>query len=141
MPSLKLEFTGFDEMLKKLNQLNADTKSIAEAALVKTFDIVTEKAEQAVQPANLPAKGEFSTGGSEKSLVTTPRITWSGTQGSVKVGFNIKKGGLPTIFMMYGTPRYMKNQKMYDAFFGTQTQGEIAVAQKEVFEQALEKIL
>lgn len=138
MARIRLEFEGFDAVLKKLNKIGADSKSIAEEALTKTHEIVTEKAEKAIATSNLPAGGHYSTGRTAASLQTTTKITWNGTEGSVKVGFNIKKGGLPSIFMMYGTPRYMKVQAIYDAFYGDQTEAEIANAQKEIFYKALE---
>lgn len=141
MAKLSIEFNGFDEVLKKLNELNADTKNIADEALRKTHEIVTKKAKRAIQKGNLPAHGKYSSGLTEDTLVTEPKITWNGTEGSVKVGFDIYKGGLPSIFMMYGTPRYMKVQELYDAFWGEQTEGEIALAQQEVFTKAMEKYL
>ena len=141
MARISLEFHGFNEVLKKLNKLEADTKSIAEEALTKTFDIVTDKAEAAVATSNLPRGGVYSTGRTMASLRRTPEITWNGTEGTVRVGFNIKKGGLPTIFMMYGTPRYMKVQAVYDAFYGTQTEGEITNVQKEIFYRELERLI
>lgn len=137
MPKFNLEFVGFDEVLKKLQKLEADTKKIADEALTKTHEIVTQKAEAAVATSNLPAGGKYSSGKTELSIKRDPQITWNGTQGSVNVGFNIKKGGLPSIFMMYGTPRYMKVQAVYDAFYGTQTEGEVINAQKEIFYKAL----
>lgn len=140
MASIKLEFSGFDAMLKKLNEMEADTKGVVTEALQKSFDIVTKKAEEAIQSSNLPAQGKYSSGRSEKSLVHDLKITWKGTEATAPVGFNIKKGGLPTIFMMYGTPRYMKNQKLYDAFYSDQTEGEVLNAQKKIFEEAVEKL-
>ena len=140
MAKIKLEFAGFDEVLKKLNNLDADTKAITTEALQASFDIVTAKADKAVAKGNLPAGGKYSSGGTEKSLVKELKITWTDTEASAPVGFNIKKGGLPSIFMMYGTPRYMKNQALYDAFYSDQTEGEVLSAQKEVFYKALEKL-
>ena len=90
-----------------------------------------------VEKPNLPAHGKYSHGNTAKSLVREPVITWSGTKASVEVGFDIKHGGLPTIFMMYGTPSYMKNQMLYDAFYGDQTIGEIRTRQKEIMLGAL----
>ena len=142
MPHLNLEFTGFDEVLKKLTKLEADTEKIADEALKETFKIVTAKAEAAIQKPNLPRQGKFSRKNppnSASSLLKTPDIKWSGTEGEVHVGFNIKKGGLPTIFMMYGTPRRMKVQAVYDAFYGDQTIGQIRNAQRDIFYKALEE--
>lgn len=139
MANIKLEFSGFDEILKKLTKLEADTKTIAEKALTETHKIVTDKATVAVQKPNLPAQGKYSTGRTANSLQKTPNISWSGTVGSVDVGFDISHGGLPSIFMIKGTPRYMKNQMLYDAFYGDQTLGEIRNRQKEIFYKALEE--
>lgn len=140
MAKVAVEFAGFDEVLKKLNKLGADTKQITEDALQKSFDIVTKKAEAAIAKPNLPAGGKFSTGRTEESLTRTLEVTWTGTEASAPVGFNIKKGGLPSIFMMYGTPRYMKVQAVYDAFYGSATEGEVLNAQREVFFKAMEEL-
>ncbi|MBQ5684449.1 MAG: hypothetical protein IIV27_02295 [Clostridia bacterium] len=140
MAKVAVEFAGFDEVLKKLNKLGADTKQITEDALQKSFDIVTKKAEAAIAKPNLPAGGKFSTGRTEESLTRTLEVTWTGTEASAPVGFNIKKGGLPSIFMMYGTPRYMKVQAVYDAFYSSATEGEVLNAQREVFFKAMEEL-
>lgn len=140
MAKVAVEFAGFDEVLKKLNKLGADTKQITEDALQKSFDIVTKKAEAAISKPNLPAGGKFSTGRTEESLTRTLEVTWTGTEASAPVGFNIKKGGLPSIFMMYGTPRYMKVQAVYDAFYSSATEGEVLNAQREVFFKAMEEL-
>ena len=135
---MSLSFEGLDEMMKKLERLDKDTKQVTEEALTKAHEIVTAKAEAAVR--QLPAGGRYSRGDTAASLQRTPRIKWSGSEASVEVGFNIRKGGLPSIFMMYGTPRYMKVQAMYDAFYGSQTEGEVINAEKEIFLNAIGEI-
>lgn len=140
MAKIAVEFAGFDAVLKKLNQLEADTKKITEKALQKSFDIVTMKVEASVAKPNLPAGGKYSTGQTAGSIVRTLNVSWTGTEASAPVGFNIKKGGLPSIFMMYGTPRYMKVQAVYDAFYSSETEGEVLNAQKEVFYKAMEEL-
>lgn len=137
MASFKLDFAGFNEMRERLNRLQADTKAVCEEALVKTKELVTKKAEAAMAKPNLPAGGKYSTGDTVGSLDLTSTVTWNGTEGSIKVGFNIKKGGLPSVFLMYGTPKMPKVQALYDAFYGEETLGEIAALQKEVFDNAL----
>lgn len=137
MATMKLEFKGFDEVMRRLNKIEADTRGVVDEALEKTHEIVTQKAESAIANSNLPAGGRYSKGRTAASLQRTPKISWSGTEASVKVGFNIKKGGLASIFLMYGTPRMPKVQSLYDAFYGTQTEGEVLNAQKEIFYKAL----
>lgn len=140
MAKVAVEFAGFDEVLKKLNKLGADTKQITEDALQKSFDIVTKKAEAAIAAPNLPKGGKFSHGGTERSLTRTLEVTWTGTEAVAPVGFNAKKGGLPSIFMIKGSPRYMKVQAVYDAFYSSATEGEVLNAQREVFFKAMEEL-
>ena len=140
MAKMELKFDGFDDLLKRFAAAEADVKPAAEAALKETFGIVTEKAAVAVEKPNLPARpipGRYSKGTTAKSLVREPVITWEGTKASVAVGFDIDRGGLPSIFMIKGTPSYMKNQLLYDAFYGEQTTGEIRARQKEIMFGAL----
>lgn len=136
-----MDFSGFQSLMRELEKLNADTKAIADKALEKTFDIVTEKAKDAANPANYPAKGKYSTGRTAESLKTTCKIYWQGTEATVDVGYSISAGGLQSIFMIYGTPKHMKVQAMYDAFFGNKTLQEVRNAQRAVLMDAVNEAL
>lgn len=138
MPKLDMDLSGLNEVLEQLNKMGEDAQKAAEEATREAFKIITRRAENAIQKPNLPAQGRYSHGRSEKSLVKEPKFKWSGTAVSVDVGFNIKHGGLPTIFMMYGTPRYMKVQALYDAFYGEQTQTEIYRAVEKILTDKLQ---
>lgn len=140
MSKMSLEFDGFKEVIARLEKLQGDVRGATEKALTETHSIVTKKAEESARKENLPAKGEYSNGGTLDSLKRDATIKWSGTLASVEVGFNIEEGGLPSIFMMHGTPRNMKNQKMYDAFYGKVTQNEVKQAQENVFYDEIRKI-
>ena len=135
-----IEIDGFDELLSKLNRMDKMTKTVPEEALKETFDIITKKAANAVTKPSLPRGGNYSSGRTETSLQRTPKVKWKSNEASVEVGFNIRKGGLPSIFMMYGTPRYMKNQALYDAFYSSQTEGEVILKQKEILNKALAEV-
>lgn len=135
-----LEFEGFEAAIKRLEKLEGDVKKVTETALKETHKIVTAKAQESAQKSNLPAHGKYSHEKTLKSLKTEADVQWSGTEAFVPVGFSISKGGLPSIFMMYGTPRYMKNQKMYNAFWSTKTHDEIVKAQQEIFYAEIRKL-
>lgn len=140
MPKLKLEFDGFDEVLSKLKKLEGDVKTTAEKALKKSHEYVTPLLEESAQKPNLPRKGKYSTGKTLKSLERDAVVQWVGEEAQVYVGFNIEKGGLPSIFMMYGTPRYMKNQKMYDAIFASKTQEKIRQIQEDTWWEEIRRL-
>lgn len=147
---LTIDFKGFKEVFEKLDKLNADTKKITEEALEKSFEAVTPGIQAAIKP-------HHDSGQTEDSLVTSPQIKWNGTQGSVEVGFNIQNGGMPSIFLMYGTPKhtganqYGKNGKtvkgvdqdmtLYNSIYGTSTKSKVKKIQKEIFEKALKEAM
>lgn len=137
---LQIEFDGFDKAINKLNKLGSKGNVIAETALKETHKIVTKKAEISAQKPNLPAKGKYSTGQTLKSIKKNADIEWNGTMANVSVGFSISKGGLASIFMMYGTPRYMKNQKMWDAFWSKKTRDEIKEIQEKIFYDEIRRL-
>lgn len=138
---MTIEFEGFDEVIAKMYKLEGNVKETTERGLKKTHEIITAKAQEAVQKPNLPAKGRYSTGTTEKMLKTDADVYWEGTVAKVPVGFKIHKhDGLPSLFMIYGTPRYMKNQKMYNAFWSSKTHNEVIEAQKEIFYEELRKL-
>lgn len=124
---------GIDQILSKLKALDADVKKIAEQALVDSHAITTEKARAAMADRYLPAKGKYSTGKTLLSLVERPTVEWTGSTATVRVGFDISDGGLPSIFLMYGTPRMKKDQALYNAFYSAKAKQEIV----ETIENAL----
>ena len=136
-----LEFSGFSEAIKKLENAGGDIKLVTEEALKETHRIVTEKVDSVMIPANMPAGGDYWTGRTEESLVRSPKITWKGSEASVDVGFNTRKGGFASIFLLRGTPYYRPVQALVDAFYGDQTKGEVMAAQKKIFDEAIGKLL
>ena len=65
---MTIEFEGFEEVIKQMEQLNGNIKEITEQGLKETHKIITKKEEEAVQKTNLPAKGKYSTGLTKKSM-------------------------------------------------------------------------
>lgn len=147
---LTVDFKGFKEIYEKLDKLNADTKKITEEALEKSFEAVTPGVQAAIAPHS-------DTGRTEDSLVKSAEIKWSGTVGSVEVGFDIENGGLPSIFLMYGTPKHMganqygkhgkkvsgtdQDANLYNAIYGTSTKSKVRKTQKEIFDKALKEAM
>lgn len=129
----RIEFDGFEEVIARLTKLDGDIKSVTEKALRETHKTITHKAEEAIAPHKL-------TGATEKSLKRNAEIEWAGTLASVKTGFDISKGGLPSIFLMYGTPRMRKDQNLYNAFFGNKTKKEVMELQETIFYDEIRRL-
>ena len=62
-------------------------------------------------------------------------------EANISVGFDIKQGGLPSIFLMYGTPRMKKDTKLYADVYGKKAQERIKKAQEETFQKGIKKLL
>lgn len=133
MNTMKLNVSGLEKLTRKVDEIGGNSRKICEDALLETHTIVTRKAEEAMSKSNLPAGGKFSTGRTLEALRHDANISWQGNVASVSVGFDIDKGGLASIFLMYGTPRMKKDQALYNAFYGKKTLEEIRKAQENVF--------
>lgn len=127
-----LQLTGFDELIEQFEKLDGDVKGITEACLRVGHDTVTSKLKKDMQK-------HVRTGKTRDSIQTSNKVTWVGNTASIDVGFNLKKGGMPSIFLMYGTPKMRKDQKLYDDIYGTRVRKEIAEKQKEILENAIAK--
>lgn len=144
-----LEFDGMDEVIARISKLDGDVKSVAEEALRKTHDYITPKVQSEIQKHN-------RTHTTEASIVEKADIDWSGDVGEVGVGFKISNGGLPSIFLMYGTQSHaVSNQygrtsgihhgtnadkNLYNAVFGNSTKKSVEDIQAEVFFDAIRKL-
>lgn len=133
MARMKVEFDGFDQVMNRLKKLEGDVKGTTEKALKETHKIVTTKAEQEI-------RRHKRSGRTEESLQRQANVEWNGSVAQVHVGFDIKHGGLASIFLMYGTPKIPKDQKLYNAFFGRGTIQEIRNAQQDIFYDEIRRL-
>lgn len=113
--TLKLELSGFKELLTRLDKLGGDVPEVVEDALTQAAGTIADDTLAALADANLPAGGKFSGGDTKAAVVTNPRVEWSGTTASVGVGFDYDKPGAGGL-LITGTPKMKPDyalQKMY----------------------------
>lgn len=135
MAKLKLDFSGLDKMIEDMHKMGANVKEVAESALKKSRDYINSNLESAMTPHN-------RSGETMKSLKDAP-VEWSGIVAKIPVGFDIKNGGLPSIFLMYGTkvygtPRVKKDMKLYKAIYGKATREKVQEIMKNEFQRVLD---
>lgn len=135
-----LEFEGFDEVVEKLRKLEADVEEVAEKALIETHKHVTQKAEEAMQPQYLPARGKYSKGTTLEYLKRDSEVEWSGSVASIETGFDVHGRGIVSIFLMYGTPKMAPDQKLYYAFYGKRIEREIREIQEKIFYEEIRRL-
>ena len=101
---LKLDVSGFEAYIQKLEKLEADIKPIVSDALNQAGETITDDTFDAVSDSNLPRGGEYSTGKTKESIIKNPRVKWSGTMAEIGVGFDFSKPGAGG-YLITGTPR------------------------------------
>lgn len=149
-----LNFDGVAELSEKLQDFGGDLREVAAEAL----EFIPAKVNPELKTAM--AKHRKS-GRVERAIVEGQQVRWQGNVASIDVGFDLKTGGMPSIFLMYGTPRHApRNQyggptrpgarehpgtqadrQLYNAIYGTATQKEIKQEQAAIFEEAIKRAL
>ena len=131
-------YVDLTSVTKRLEALGGNIDNVVDEALRKTHEIVTDKVEQAWRPHNRSGK-------TERSLVVQPKVEWDRGKATVKVGFDLAHGGMPSVWVMggtkvFGTPRIKPDNKLRNAFYGKDTEAEVKAAQEEIFYSAIRKL-
>lgn len=136
-----IEYEQFKQLEKQLEEL-AGANGVIEAtenALKATDDYVTKEVDKAVASS----KFNFDRTGTTKSSVDRDeKVEWSGTVATAKAGFAISKGGLPSIFLMYGTPNIKPDSNLKNAAKGQGIhRDKINKIQQEEFNKVIKKAM
>lgn len=133
----------FDEMealAAKIEKMGGSLEEAVENALQGTHDLITPKLAQNIARHNV-------SGATGKSLDKAPAVTWkSPLVAQVNIGFDLSDGGVPSIFLMWGTPKRKASEmpvdkKLKNAAFGPAVKREVAKLQREALEAYLQKTL
>ena len=147
---LSIDFSGFAEYAERLDRMGGDLKATADKALQASHDYVTENLRNDI-------KRHRQTGKTERSLLEDSKVEWEGNVGSIEVGFDIANGGLPSVFLMYGTPKHAPanqygnasgvnrgmdaDKQLFDDVYGARTKREVRKIQEEIFAKEIKKIM
>lgn len=136
-----LEVDGLDQLIERLNEFGADVEQTVETALIQSKKRVTKEIESAMEESRY---NYGRTGKTRRSLDKESNVEWEGGVASIGVGFDIGNGGLPSIFLMYGThfhgtPRIEPDRKLYRALFSKEIREEVTKIQSDVIAGAIAK--
>lgn len=120
-----LQFSGFKELMGKLDKLGGDLKSPVETALIESQKYVAGQAHAAMEK-------HHRTGDTEGAIIENGMVTWDGDTASIDIGFDLNNNGLPSVFLMYGTPTMDKDTALYNAVYGSKTRKEIGKIQEQI---------
>ena len=140
MNKITVDFNGYDVIKKQLDALGGDaTKRAIESALKASQQVVAQQVSTALKP-------HYNSGDTEKSIIMNSTVEWTGDAAQIAVGFDINGGGLPSIFLMYGTklhgqPHIEPDRNLYNAVYGSQTRKKIMEMQEQAFNKVLERLV
>ena len=109
--ALSIDFSVFEDFATELEGLGADLKEVFTDVMEQEGETVAEDTKAAVQKAYLPAKGEFSRGETESSIIMQPKVEWSGSLGEIGLGFDKTKPGAGG-FLITGTPKMQPDHEL-----------------------------
>lgn len=124
----------FGELFENLDKLGGDIKGVAEDCLKKAHENITSNVHSAMTK-------HHRTGETERSIQDNSSVKWDGNLASIEIGFNLKQGGMPSIFLMYGTPRMKKDVNLYNAIYGNKAKKQNKKDQEEILRHAIESRL
>lgn len=138
-----LQFEGWEETIAKLDYLAGDnsTKRAVTEALIESKEYVNEKLDSAIANGNLPAMGKYSKGRTKSSINRDKDAEWQGQIVSTNVGFDFKKSGTTSIFLMYGTPKMKPAKGLKNAIYGSNTKNEVAKIQSKIINNHIKKVM
>lgn len=137
---LEFDFPMLKKLQKQLEEIGGNALDEAvDKAITDSHAFVTKQLEDAIAPHQ-------KTGRTERSLDKKADIIKTGTSYSADVGFHITEGGLPSIFLMYGTkvhgqPHIAPDKKLYNAIYGTATKEKVKEIQAQAFFETIEKVM
>lgn len=109
--TLALETKAFEELVTKLEGIKGDVKQAVTDALEQSAETIEYDTKDAMQKANLPAKGKYSTGRTAETIVEGAKAKWTGTTAEINAGFDYSKPGSGGL-LITGTPRMQPNREL-----------------------------
>lgn len=135
-----LELSGFEELMKKLNDIEGSTKEITTLALETVGKKIGTDTLEALSDQYLPAGGKFhhKSRPTEASVVREPKVEWHGNIAEIGVGFDKTKPGSGGL-LISGTPKMKPDMKLNAMYRGTAYMKKIDEEAQRIVAQYIEE--
>lgn len=134
-----IDFSGMDNLIKKLTDLEEDVHAVVEQALMETAVKTTSRLQSvASNPPTYPAGGKYSEGKTAET-VRQPEIIWkSPDSGYVRYGMDTKDYKVP-YYIMYGTDKFDASQDLRKAVISATIKKDFETDLEEALQKAVDK--
>lgn len=107
-----LDLSGFESILTKLARLEHEaSKETVQVAVSKVAEKINADTHAAMSPGFLPAKGKYSKGTTEASIISDTTVRWEGFTSWVPIGFDFSKPGAGG-YLITGTPKMAPDREL-----------------------------
>ena len=140
MARMSITFDGFERLAQEVDRVEGQLEKAVDDALNETFSIVQTETRSASSIYATKGGGRqgYATGSMYRAIKSDDGVKWKGSVAEVGVGYDFdQKGGFHSIFIMYGTPKYDKDPKVYNAIRGTRTRKRVYEAQEKKMREYL----
>lgn len=140
--NFELKFDEFLELAERIDRFSREAlKEAVENSLVKTHEYVTAEIDKAVASSKFkfdrPGRGR-----TKASIIREATVIWSGTKAQINMGFDLKNGGQPVVYLMYGTPHIEGETKLKNAATGKgKHKKKIQAIQAAEFDKVVERYM
>lgn len=138
--TLSIDTRGFEELITKLDELGGDIKEVVEDALNQAAETIEWDTRYAMKAGNLPAKGKYSDGDTELSILKDSTVKWEGTTATINVGFDYGKDGAGGL-LITGTPKMKPNRELNKIYKGKKYMKELQADMIEIVQDAIDEKL
>ena len=135
---LSLDYSAFDSYIERLRAIEADVDQVVADALENAAEKVQEDTIKAIEKSKLPAKGKYSQGDTENSVIRDIKPTVTRNYVEVKLGFDKTKPGAGG-FLITGTPRMQPDRALVNIFGSKKYETDITNEIQKELEKAIKE--
>lgn len=136
---LELDFPMLKTLQSKLEEIDGALDRAVTIALEDSNALIAQQLENAMTKHR-------KTGKTESTILKNTDVLKTNTEYSANTGFKISQGGLPSIFLMYGTqvhgqPHIQPDRELYNAIYGAATKKKIQEIQANAFFNTIDEVM
>lgn len=122
---LHFDISAFERQIEQLEEVGGDVNAVLTEALENAGEDIAVRTKEAMDEANLPAKGKYATPETVDSVIESPRAEWkSTTEVEIGVGFDKLKPGVGGL-LITGTPKMEPNYALEKIYVNKKYQKEL----------------
>ena len=135
---ISLEYGAFDSYIERLRSVEADVEKVVADAMEEAAEKVQQDTINALEKSHLPAKGKYSQGDTEESVVRDLKPTVTRQYVEVKLGFDKTRPGAGG-FLITGTPKMQPDRALAQIYGSRKYQTDITNQIKEDLDKAIKE--